>query len=331
MTTEAFIMLIAFLSATSGALLVYTLVGARRTRLDERLESLDERAGAALSLGGAGIPSGLPGDPDPGNSAPRQAPPNQFTQTTLPKLGTALMHSDEAEKSRLRISLVHAGFYGRQAMAVFLGVKLILMVAPALIGLAVGLTGVVPTEYGFLGGACCGILGMIGPSFWLDNRKTKRQTSFRRSLPDALDLLVICLEGGLSLSASLRRVGTELRTAHPVLAGELSIVQREIQLGSSPGEALQKMGVRTDLEEIRSLASVITQSERFGASLVKSLRVHAETLRLKRQQRAEELAQKAAVKVLFPTMLLIFPAIFVVILGPAVFQIVEQLGQVIGS
>ena len=90
------------------------------------------------------------------------------------------------------------------------------------------------------------------------------------------------------------------------------------------------MGVRTDLEEIRSLASVITQSERYGASLVKSLRVHAETLRMKRQQRAEELAQQASVKVLFPTLLLIFPAIFVVILGPAAFQILEHLQQIIG-
>jgi tight adherence protein C len=125
-------------------------------------------------------------------------------------------------------------------------------------------------------------------------------------------------------------VGAELRTAHPVLALELNIVQREIQMGSSPGEALQKMGVRTDLEEIRSLASVVTQAERFGASLVKSLRVHAETLRLKRQQHAEELAQKASVKILFPTLLLIFPAIFVVILGPAAFQIMEQMTQVMG-
>ncbi len=103
----------------------------------------------------------------------------------------------------------------------------------------------------------------------------------------------------------------------------MNIVQREIQLGRSPGESLKQLGYRTDLEEIRSLASVITQAERFGASLVKSLRVHADTLRLRRQQHAEELAQKATVKVLFPTLLFIFPAVFVVILGPAVFQILR--------
>jgi tight adherence protein C len=326
MTTEAVMMLVAFLAVSSGVLLAYTMVGARRTRLDDRLEGLDE-SGSAVSRSG-GNPSGLPGDP--GYSAPGSRPePNTFTQTTLPTLGTALMPSEEGERTRLSTELIHAGFYGRKALPIFLGIKLILIVLPAAIGLFLGFTGVLPTAEAMLGGACLGIGGMIGPSFWIDSRKKKRQTNFRRAMPDALDLLVICLEGGLSLPGSLRRVGSELKTAHPLLSLELNIVQREIQLGHTPGEALQQMGARTDLEEIRSLAAVISQAERFGASLVRSLRVHAETLRLKRQQRAEELAQKASVKVLFPTLLFIFPAIFVVILGPAAFQIMEQLSQVL--
>jgi tight adherence protein C len=323
MTTEAMMMLIVFLTVSSGVLLAYTMVGARRTRLDTRLEGLSDpdRGGAAI----ARVPTGLPGDPGYSAARPTQ---NEFTRTTLPKLGTALMPTDEAEKTQLQTRLIHAGLYGRQAMAIFLGTKMLLMIAPALFGLCLGLLGVVTTTEGLLVGGCLGIAGMIGPSFWLDNRKSKRQNDFRRSLPDALDLLVICLEGGLSLPGALKRVGTELRTAHPVLSLEMNIVQKEIQLGHSPGESLQKMGSRTDLEEIRSLASVITQAERFGASLVKSLRVHADTLRLKRQQRAEEMAQKAAIKILFPTLLFIFPAIFVVILGPAFFMVLEQFGQV---
>jgi tight adherence protein C len=315
MTPEATFTLLAFVMASSGVLLVYTLVGARTTRLDQRLEGLDEE----VTTTGPGM-AYLP---------PRPAPTNQFTQTTLPKLGTALIPTDEEERSVLQTRLIHAGFYGRQAMAIFLGVKLLMIVGPALSGLALGVSGLVPTQLAVLWGGCLGILGLIGPSFWLDSRKANRQTNFRRSLPDALDLLVICLEGGLSLPSSLRQVAAELETAHPVLAHELNIVQREIQLGSSPGASLQKMGVRTDLEEIRGLASVIAQSERFGASLVRALRVHAETLRNKRHQRAEEMAQKAAVKILFPTLLFIFPAIFVVILGPAVFQIIEQMAQVV--
>jgi tight adherence protein C len=307
MTSETSLTLIAFLIASSGVLLAYTLVSGRRNQLDDRLEDLGE-----------------PSNPEDFSLAsPRSAASTQFTQTTLPKLGTALMPSAEEERTVLRTRLIHAGFYGREAMPIFLGVKMLLILAPALIGLMLGMVGIFPTQQAALGGACLGILGMIGPSFWLDSRKGARQTTFRRALPDALDLLVICLEGGLSLPGSLKRVASELRTAHPPLATELNIVQREIQLGRSPGESIQQMGFRTDLEEIRSLASVITQAERFGASLVKSLRVHAETLRIKRQQHAEELAQKASVKVLFPTLLCIFPAVFVVILGPAAYQILE--------
>src|SRR5262249_34160583 len=160
-------------------------------------------------------------------------------------------------------------------------------------------------------GAFFGIFGLIAPSFWLDRRKASRQTAFRRALPDAMDVLVICLEGGLSLPGAIRRVASELQTAHPELAKEMNIVQREIQLGRTPGEALRRLADRSDLEEIRALASVIAQAERYGASLVRVLRIHADSLRIKRVQYAEELAQKASVKILFPTLLFILPCVFV--------------------
>jgi tight adherence protein C len=304
MTGEGTTILLVFLAVSSAALLVFTLVGGRSGRLDDRIDEL------------AGRRTASPSD---------QTGMSQFAKTTLPKMGTALLPSDDKERTLLKSRLVHAGLYGKQAMAVFLGVKLTLIVAPALIGVAVGSVGLIPIAPAFLGGACLGILGMIGPSFWLDRRKSFRQSNFRRSLPDALDIIVICLEGGLSLPGALKRVSSELRTSHPMLASELNIVQREIQLGRSAGDSLQQFALRTDLEEVRSLAAVIVQAERYGASLVKSLRVHADTLRLKRQQRAEEMAQKAAIKILFPTLLFIFPAIFVVILGPAAFQIYEVL------
>ena len=134
---------------------------------------------------------------------------------------------------------------------------------------------------------------------------------------------MICLEGGLSLQASIKKVADELRSAHPILGGELKIIDREIQLGRSPGEAIHNFARRTDLEEALSLASVIGQSEKFGASLVKSLRTHSETLRHQRKQRAEERAQKASTKILIPTLLFIFPAVFVVLLAPAVFRIMD--------
>ncbi|MGB0067604.1 MAG: type II secretion system F family protein [Isosphaeraceae bacterium] len=294
----------AFVMVSSLVLLVSLLVGGRRTRLDSRLRDLSGQGGPAMDTITLG----------------------KIASTTLPRMGTPFIPADEGERTKLQTRLIHAGLYRRQAMVVFLGVK-VLLIAPAFLCVAASLMGVVTLWQGLIIGLCLGIGGLIGPSFWLDRMKRKRQSNFRRALPDALDVLVICLEGGLSLAAGLRRVSTELRTAHPALASELAIVQREVQLGLTSGEALKKMGERSDLEEVRSLASVILQSERLGASLVKSLRVHAESLRLKRYQRAEEKAAVAATKVLFPTLLFILPAVFVVVLGPAAFRLIEMFGK----
>jgi tight adherence protein C len=294
----------AFVMVSSLVLLVSLLVGGRRTRLNSRLRDLSGQGGPAMDTITLG----------------------KIASTTLPRMGTPFIPTDEGERTKLQTRLIHAGLYRRQAMVVFLGVK-VLLIAPAFLCVAASLIGVVTLWQGLIIGLCLGIGGLIGPSFWLDRMKRKRQSNFRRALPDALDVLVICLEGGLSLAAGLRRVSTELRTAHPALASELAIVQREVQLGLTSGEALKKMGERSDLEEVRSLASVILQSERLGASLVKSLRVHAESLRLKRYQRAEEKAAVAATKVLFPTLLFILPAVFVVVLGPAAFHLIEMFGK----
>jgi len=294
-----------FVWASSLVLLLLLLVGGGKTRLDARLRD----------LGGKGRPT-----PEPDSLA-------QLARTALPKMGASLLPKDEEGRTRLQTRLTHAGLYSRQAMVVFLGVKMALMVGPAVLGLLLGVAGLVPVRTGVLVGALLGASGMVGPSFWLDKRKAARQTAFRRALPDALDVMVICLEGGLSLPGAIRRVGGELRTAHPMLAAELGIVQREIQLGRTPGEALQHFATRCDLEEVRGLASVIAQAERFGASIAKALRVHAETLRVKRLQYAEEMAQKAATKLLIPTILCILPCVFVVVMSPAVIQIMDVFAR----
>src|SRR5262249_58602369 len=134
------------------------------------------------------------------------------------------MPTDEAERTKLQARLLHAGHYGPQALPIFFGIKLLLMIGPPAAGFVLGIAGLVPPVTGLLAGACFGISGMIGPSFWLDYRKNQRQRSFRRALPDALDVIVICLEGGLSLNGALRRVSGELRTAHPLLPLPLSIL-----------------------------------------------------------------------------------------------------------
>src|SRR5438067_1026350 len=134
---------------------------------------------------------------------------------------------------------------------------------------------------------------------------------------DALDMLVLCIEGGLSMNAALQRITGELVHVHPALGEELTLVVQTVNLGLSVGEAVKQLGDRCGLEEVRDLASLLLQSERFGAGVAKTLRTHADSSRTDRQQRAEELAQKASVKILFPMLLFIFPAIFIVLLGPA--------------
>jgi tight adherence protein C len=213
--------------------------------------------------------------------------------------------------------MMHAGLYRRHAMALYLGVKLLLMLAPICVGVVLALSGFLPLAHGVLWGAVAGLIGVLGSSFWISLRKSRRQTKIRRAMPDALDVIVVCMEGGLSMPAALDRVATELRGAHRLLASEMSIVRREIQLGRTTGDALRQFADRFDVDELRSLASVIVQSERFGASITKALRVHADSLRQRRYQQAEAMAQKAPVKLIFPTVLFIFPALYIVLMGPA--------------
>ena len=250
-----------------------------------------------------------------------------MARQALPKMGKIIVPEDEAERTKLRARLVHAGLYHRQAMHIFLGVKLFLLTVATMVGVVLTSTGMLPMKQALPLAMILFFGGMIGPSFWLDSRKKERQATLRKGLPDALDVLIICQEGGLSLQAGLKRVADELKSAHPILGNELKIVDREIQLGRSPGEALHHFGQRTDLEEAISLASVVGQSERFGASLVKSLRTHSETLRIRRRQKAEEKAQKASTKILIPTLLFIFPAVFVILLAPATFQVMAMFAE----
>lgn len=288
-----------FLACSSLFLLVTLLLGERSRRLEERFEGLSEGKQVA-----------------PGPLA-------QLTGTALPALAEPLLPTGEVERTLLKSRLLHAGLYQRHALSAFLGVKMILILGPTLIGLSAGLAGLVPVIHGIIYGLLASVFGIWGPTLWLDWRRAKRQTQFRCALPDALDMIVLCLDGGLSLQGALQRVGSEIRMVSTLLGDELGIVQREIHLGRSAGEALREFANRCDLEEVRSLASVILQSERLGASLAKALHVHAESLRIKRLHRAEELAYTAGTKMLIPLILFIFPTLLYVVVGPAFFHIIE--------
>jgi tight adherence protein C len=295
------LMLVAFFGGCSLILLVALLLSGHNQRVEARMSDLSD---------------------DNRRAAP-QGSVAHFARTALPRIAAPLLPQEGNDRTRLKARLVHAGLYSRHAMGIFLGVKMLLMFLPVGISVVAGLSHVLPMLHALVYGLVGSAVGMMFPSFWLDWRKGKRQTNLRRALPDALDVVVICLEGGLSLQGAFQRVGSALRTAHPLLASELSIIQREIQLGHSTGEAMRQFADRCDLEEVRSLSAVVLQAERLGASIVKSLRVHAETLRIKRLQRAEELAQMAGTKMVFPTILFIFPAILFVVAAPAALQIMQ--------
>lgn len=235
----------------------------------------------------------------------------------------------EDESLSLVDRIMHAGFYKKQTVWIYHAVRICMAIVPLSLGIAAYRFGYVSMQWGLVYGILASVFGTLAPSFWLDYKKSQRQTQLRRALPDALDVIIICVEAGLSLPAALSRVSKELGTVHPMLAKEMAICQREIQLGASSGEALRRLAQRFDLAEMRSLASVIHQAERFGASIVQALRVHAETLRLKRFQLAEEKAQRAAVKLVFPTILCIFPALFIVLAGPALYRIFEMLDKMV--
>jgi tight adherence protein C len=300
------VVVIVFFMAASLAGLVTLLILGRNRRIEARLRDLSTDGQPAQAIVNAGAVS-------------------RAVRKALPKMAQPLIPEEGVERTKLKTRLILAGLYSPQAMTIFLGVKMFLMVVPVIIGLIVGALGLVPTKYGLLIGACASIFGTIGPSFWLDRRKSKRQATLRRALPDACDLIVICMEGGLSLAGSLKRVVGELRVAHPLLADELNIVQRKVQLGQPLAEALASFATRCELQELKTLSSVVKSAEKFGSSMVKALQNYAETLRVQRQQKAEELAQKASTKVLFPTLLFIFPSILIIILGPAAIQLLEVM------
>ncbi len=233
----------------------------------------------------------------------------------------------EEKKRLMRERLMQAGFYAAVSNSLFVTLRLLLIAGSAGLGFLISTLGNFPLMHGLGIGAFCGVLATIAPGFWLDSRKSARQTQIRRALPDALDVMVVCLQGGLSIMASISRVSNELVTAHPMLAMEFKIAERQIQMGQTAGEALRGIADRFDMEELRGLSAVIKQAERIGSSVANAIDVFAETLRLKRRQRAEAMAHKAAVKMLIPTVLCIFPAIFVVILGPAAIEVYNNLIQ----
>jgi tight adherence protein C len=238
-----------------------------------------------------------------------------------------VLPNHDRNRPELQQRLAKAGIYHQAAVPRYFAAKLLLMALCGTATIGVGAAGYLRADITILWACVMAGVGSILPSLWLDRAIVRHQIFLRKSLPDFLDLMIVCLEGGLSLQETIRRVSDELRLAHPDLADELSIVQRDIELGATVDQALKRFATRTDYEGVRTLSTFIREAQRFGTNITEALRSHADMLRSQREQAAEEKAQKAAVKILIPTLLLIFPAIFVVAVGPAVIQIQEAFSS----
>ena len=251
-------------------------------------------------------------------------------EATKPALRARLVPTRDEERQQHQSRLIQAGIYSPSALSTFFVAKLFAMLLPPCLGLGIGL---VRGNYSLplLVGCIGGVAGMLVPSLWLDHQIRKRQRMLRRALPDMLDLMTVCLEGGLSLQGSLQRVTDELGIAHPSLAGELVIAQREIDLGVPVHTALRRMAERTGSDGIRRLTTCVRDAQRQGSDLAGALRIHSDAMRDQRELEGEEAAQKASVKILIPTLLFIFPAVFVVLAGPAAIKIHQSFSQSSGS
>lgn len=251
-------------------------------------------------------------------------------RTTLQMTGSSLggmvgqlervLPRSQSEVSIVQQRLIRAGYRKDSAMKLFYGAKVL---APLLFAMIVFAAGIGHDSPLFMLAGTLG-LGFLLPDFWLGRRIKNRQGRIRRALPDVLDMLVICIEAGLSLDLATSRTAEELRFAHPELADEIGILVLEQHAGRPRADAWRQFAERTGVDSVRNLASVLVQSEQLGTSVAKTLRVHADTLRIQRKQKVEEAAAKTTVKLVFPLVLCIFPSLFLVTLGPALIIMSES-------
>ena len=235
-------------------------------------------------------------------------------------VGETLPRSPE-DVSRQQKRLAQAGIRRKDGTVILYGVQ-VGMVLLLLIGF--GLTGYLQENL-FLYVILSVFLGALLPDSWLRWRIRKRQLSIQRALPDAVDLLVVCVEAGIGLDQALLRIGQESRTTYPELSDELGRLNIEINAGQTRVQAFRNLAERTGVADLKSLVAVLIQTDRFGTSVAQALRVFSDTLRTKRRQYAEEQAAKMAVKMIPPLVLFVFPSIFVVVAGPAIIQISQEL------
>lgn len=248
-----------------------------------------------------------------------------------PALARPLQPKTELEASKLKLRLANAGFRSEAAPTVFLGLKFL--------GLIVGLFSSGTTMLvisNFSQRATMSALFFAGGLFYLPDLILrfiikKRKEAIFLGLPDALDLMVVCVEAGLGLDQAMRKVAEEMKRIYRVISDEFALANFQLQVGRARAEVLHELGVRTGVDDLRSLSSILIQADKFGSSIAQALRVQSDSMRTRRRQLAEEKAAKTAVKLIFPLVLFIFPGIFVVLVGPAAITMVREMFPVMSA
>jgi tight adherence protein C len=287
-------------TALVGGSLAYALLG-RESREQQRLDRV------AASFGNTGVVLDTP---------PEALERGQ--RTSLEQRLATLVPKSPKEMNQLQRQLGMAGYHGYLPAAIYALAEPACAVLFALVGLAMLGMG------GWLFALLFGAVGYIMPGLYLSSRIREYKRSISNGLADAIDLLIVCIEAGSGLDQSLVRASEELTVSYPQLASELGLITTEIRAGKPRLEAFKNFADRTKVEDVESLVAMLVQTDRFGTSVVQALRTQSEVLRTKRRQRAEEAAAKLGVKLVFPLVLCLFPALYVVILGPAVIQLVHD-------
>ncbi|HEX6309314.1 MAG TPA: type II secretion system F family protein [Longimicrobiales bacterium] len=259
----------------------------------------------------------------------RRADRRERVEELLENLGQKIAQNSGSARM-VHDLLTHAGYRSSRAPGLFWGVRIGLVLVLGLLAIMTGPVLGASPMLTMLVGVYFAAIGYVAPTFYIRSKARARQKQLTLALPDALDLLIVSVEAGLGLNQALLRVGQEIHHISVALAEELHLMNLEIRAGRPRNEALRNLTERTGVDDVRGLVSTLVQAERFGTPIGPALRVHAETLRDKRKQRAREAAAKTTIKLVFPLVFCIFPAMFVVLVGPGVIQIIEALAGVGG-
>ena len=310
MDITTFLPLLVALSVAGGLWALISLTQQKSSRASERLDEI-RNPGARTAKG-------------PDVTGANKEGMTGLLQKAAPTLSKAVEPKTELEQNKLKVKLANAGYSNPAAVQLFLAVRAACMG----VGLLLGLGGISVLGFGMNGFYAAGgglMLGMLGPSLFIALRAKGRTGRLFLQMPDALDMMVVCCEAGLGLDAAMKKVSDEMYDVTPDMCEELKMALAQLNMGSPRREVLHELAVRTGLDDMRRLATVLIQADRFGTGMAGALRMQSDEMRTRRRHMAEERAQQVAVKLILPLILFIFPGIFVVLVGPAAILMANNL------